>query len=125
MRLCLQSACRFSFLASCLLSQVALSQRASTPGFHFTRDEEQRIVAVEYFGTSGLRSAGLHELTRRESVTISYGTELTRDDIAYLSTLKDIVELEMGFPGASGSAGAAGGAGSGSSLAAIDGPYSI
>jgi hypothetical protein len=65
MRLCIQTICLFTLVASWWLSQEALSQKANTQGFRHTKDKHQRVVAVEYYGTGGLRKAVvlLHKAT--------------------------------------------------------------
>ena len=89
-------------VASCGFSQKTFAQQANTQGLHLTRDKDGRVVAVEYNGVSGLGNARLHKFPHLKSVRIVYGTELTPEDVAYLSTLKNLVEIEMGFAGVSG-----------------------
>lgn len=79
-----------------VFAQQAFSQPANTQGLRLIKDEHQRVVAVEYYGSSGLRKAELHEFPHLKGVFIVYGTELSSDDITYLSTLKNVTELEMG-----------------------------
>lgn len=76
-------------LAAC--SQDAIAEEA-----RYTRDERGRIVGLTYFGSAGLRQAAPRDVSDLVSVEISYGTVLTEDDIAFLSTLEGIKQLSFG-----------------------------
>ncbi|MFO0911854.1 MAG: hypothetical protein U0795_02770 [Pirellulales bacterium] len=59
-------------------------------------DTDNRVVGVDYFGEAGLRAAQLEKLPHLQIVSIIYGSTLTADDIAYLSTLSGVSELNIG-----------------------------
>lgn len=88
--------CLFAVVAFSWLPQDARSQQTDTRGFRFSRNGDEEIIAATYYGSTGLRSGRLHELPRLEAVRIAYHTTLTSDDLAYLSTLKTVAEVEMG-----------------------------
>ena len=79
-----------------MLPMQASAQSFAPDGFRFHRDKKERVVAVEYYGKAGLRSSQISKLPDLESMMIVYGTELTADDIDYLSTLTDLVDLMIG-----------------------------
>ncbi len=81
---------------ACAISFAAWAQESVRQGFYFVYDDDHRVVSVGYHGSSGLRSAQLDQFPRLERVDISYGTVLTYDDIAYLSTLSNLAELAIG-----------------------------
>ncbi len=88
--------CLFVFSACGVLSEDAFSQQHAPDGFRFHRREDGCVDTIEYWGTSGLRSAKLHEFPGLEAVAIVYGTNLLSDDVAYLSTLTNVVDLAIG-----------------------------
>jgi hypothetical protein len=65
-------------------------------GCRFYCDAEAHIVAVDYFGSNGLRNAKLEAFRHLSAVNIVYGTTLTIDDISYLGSLSKITDLSIG-----------------------------
>ena len=90
-----KTSCLIAIAVHTLSTQV-LPQESSPQGFRFHRDDDQHVVAVQYWGSTGLRSGKLHEFPKLDCVYITYGTGLTKDDVAYLSTLTNLEELEIG-----------------------------
>ncbi len=91
----MQTAGTIIFTITFLIPLCAYSQSAAPPGFSFHRDSENHVT-VFYSGNSGLRNGKLSELHRLRSVNISYGTKLTSDDLAYLSTLVNLKGIRIG-----------------------------
>lgn len=92
-------AARIALLALTLLTLLpmpARSQGSASPGFRCIRDRSGHVIAVEYYGTSGLKSAQLHRHPKLESLEIVYGTNLTHEDVACLSTLTGLNDLRIG-----------------------------
>ena len=83
-------------LALDLLAAGVFSQDHAPRGFQFFRGGNAQVLAVDYWGNTGLRTAKLHELPDLECVDITYGSELTIDDVTYLSELTKLTELVIG-----------------------------
>lgn len=80
----------------CSLPVHALSQETNAKGARYTYDENDRVVAMSYYGSSGLRQSAPENVTHVESVEIVYGTTLTAVDVSFLSSLASVEELSMG-----------------------------
>jgi hypothetical protein len=78
------------------LPLAAFSQEAITKGARYSHDERGRIIGLSYFGRTGLRQSAPPNVSDLVSVDISYGTILTEDDVAYLSTLETVKRLSFG-----------------------------
>lgn len=104
MRLPIDTSWRLMLGALCLLlpNDSAAQSANARKGYRLIRDEAKRVVTVEYYGTAGLQTAGLHEFPHLDSVYITYGVKLTKEDVAYLAKLENLESLEMGFAGVSG-----------------------
>ena len=79
-----------------LLPLAAFSQEAINQGARYSHDESGRIIGLSYFGRTGLRQSAPPNVSDIVSVEISYGTILTEDDVAYLSTLENVRQLSLG-----------------------------
>lgn len=75
---------------------AARSQDAIAREARYTSDEHGRIIGLTYFGRAGLRQSAPQDVSDLVSLEISYGTVLTEDDIAFLSTLEGIKQLSFG-----------------------------
>lgn len=85
-----------TFLCAFCIAPDADCQQRTRAGFRYSWNDEEEVVAVEYYGSSGLRGARLHELDHLEGVSIVYGTRLSLDDIEYLSSLKRVIDIQFG-----------------------------
>ena len=83
-------------IAASLLAHDAFSQNVAPAGFRFYRGENGSVTAINYWGEGGLRAAKLREFPHLECIEISYGSNLSNDDIEYLSTLTNLTELVIG-----------------------------
>ena len=69
----------FSLLL-CFVFCVQVSAQVAEPeGVQYRRDEKGRVVALNYWGTSGLVVP--KDITQLENVYIAYGTKLSTDDM--------------------------------------------
>lgn len=93
---CQMSLCVVGAFLGCLLSAHARSQEMSGKGARYTFDEQDRVVAMAYFGSSGLRQAAPRDVSHVKQVEITYGTVLTAEDVAFLSSLESIDHLSIG-----------------------------
>ncbi|MFK7817277.1 MAG: hypothetical protein AB8G99_01045 [Planctomycetaceae bacterium] len=60
-------------------------------------DENDRVVVATFRAGAGkLRTTGLNRFRHLEMVDVDYYTDLNKDDIDYLSTLRQITELKLG-----------------------------
>jgi hypothetical protein len=80
----------------CLLPVYARSQDSNVTGVRYTYDESDRVVAISYYGSSGLRESATKNNSHVERVEIVYGTTLTAEDVSFLSSLESVEELSMG-----------------------------
>ena len=59
-------------------------------------NEREHVVAISYYGRSGLRQSVPKNLTHVKCVWIVDGTTLTTDDVSFLSSLENVEELSLG-----------------------------
>lgn len=85
----------FIFFAQLFFSQ-AVGQELQKPFFRFSRNELGEVNAVLIYGSQRLRDAKLETFPQLTHVNVLYGATLTRDDVAYLSTLTPLQELIIG-----------------------------
>lgn len=76
----------------CLLSTGALSQDTTQEGARGTG----RDVSLRYYGRDGLAKSAPTDTSTLRHVQIVYGTKLTANDVAFLSTLEQVEELLIG-----------------------------
>ncbi len=114
MQHCLQTICLSMLIMSFGLSQAAVAQSFDGPGFRLFKDENQRVVAAEYYGRAGIDSLIRHGKAQAsdfsapnrlptyphlESLIYSYGFTLTAEDVDYIVTLQNLKEIDLGFVG--------------------------
>jgi Leucine-rich repeat (LRR) protein len=85
----------FIFFTQIFFSQ-AVGQELQKPFFRFSRNELGEVNAVSIYGSQRLRVAKLETFPQLTHVNVLYGATLTRDDVAYLSTLTPLQELIIG-----------------------------
>lgn len=84
----------FALLLCFVFCVQASAQVAGPEGVQYRRDEKGRVVALDYWGTSGLVVP--KDISQLEYVYIAYGTKLSADDMLSLSTLENVTDLTLG-----------------------------
>ena len=80
----------------CAIPVNACAQNDPLKPVHYKRDAKDRVISLDYWGTSGLQRAVPRDVSQLERVYISYGTKLTADDVSVLSTLENVNDLMLG-----------------------------
>lgn len=80
----------------CSITVTAQSRVTSSKGIRYTYDDSDRIVAISYYGRSGLSELAAKNVSQVEGIEIIYGARLSADDVSLLSTLDTVKELSIG-----------------------------
>lgn len=78
-----------------LIAQAG-AQDERLEGVHFKRDDQDRVVGLNYWGSVGLRRGLPPNTSQLKGVHVYYGTKLTADDIAVLGGLDKVRDLMLG-----------------------------
>lgn len=96
--------CCAALALCCSLAVRVEAQEDRLQGVHYKRDGQDRVVALDYWGSVGLRRALPPDVSQLKGVHIYYGTKLTPDDIAVLGALENVRDLMLGGVSSAGEA---------------------
>ena len=86
----------FGLMVCLVWTTAAVGQELERPGFRFYRNEQGEIHGVGITGTQRLHTAGLDSLPKLVYFQAWYGSQLTAEDVTYLSRLTSLQELIIG-----------------------------
>ncbi|MCC9642264.1 hypothetical protein LOC71_08255 [Rhodopirellula sp. JC740] len=85
-----------AILLFCWLAGDVPAQEAGLRGVIHSSDDDTSVVSLHYGGSDGLRRSAPESLEHIRQVEIDYGTTLTSDDVAFLSSLEGVSDIWIG-----------------------------